>query len=155
MNKTSKILTVGALTFALGLSVNNFASSKVPANFNVAVVDVQKVVANSPQVNALKVEQKAKLSELTAFVEGAKTELAKEKDVKKQKALEEKYNKELNSKKSVIDQEYAKKLSAIDKSITDTIKTKATEANYDLVLAKSVVLVGGTDITNEITKALK
>lgn len=155
INKVTKILTLVAIAFTLGLLANNFAVSKVPANFNVAVIDVQKIVASAPQVNALKVEQKSKFSDLTKFVEEAKADLAKETDAVKKKALEEKYNKELNVRKNEIDKEYSKKLSAIDKSITETIKTKATKDGYDLVLVKSIVLVGGTDITDEITKSLK
>lgn len=155
MNKKVKFLTIGAVAFALGLSMNNFASSKVPANFNVAVVDVQKIVSSSAQVNTLKAEQKAKIDELVKFVEAAKADLAKEQNETKKKALEDKYNKELNAKKETIDKEYAKKLSTIDKDITDTIKNKANTENYDLVLSKSIVLVGGTDITNEIINAVK
>ena len=153
--KISKILTVGAVSFALGLSMNNFASSKIPGGFNVAVVDVQKIVQSSPQINALKVEQKNKLTDLVAFIENAKASLAKEPNEAKRKTLEEGYNKELNIKKDAIDKEYAKKLSNIDKDITSTIKEKAKSNNYDLVLTKNVVLVGGTDITAEITKGLK
>jgi len=155
MNNKSKILTIGAIAFALGLSMNNFASSKVPANFNVAIVDVQKVVENSPQIGALRVKQTNNFNELKAFVDKAKAELAKENDEAKKKTLEENYNKELNTKKAAMDKEYAKKLADIDLSIGNTIKAKAKEANYDLVLSKNVVFSGGTDITSEITKALK
>lgn len=155
MNTVSKSLTLIAVAFALGMSVNNFALSKVPANFSVAVVDVQKVVASSPQVDALKTQQKKNFSELAKFVEGAKADLAKEKDATKKKALEEKYGKELNDRKSTIERDYAQKLADIDKSISETIKTKAAKDGYDLVLTKNVVLVGGKDITDEIAKSLK
>ena len=50
---------------------------------------------------------------------------------------------------------YETKLLAIDKNITDTINAKAKENGYDLVLAKGAVLSGGTDITAEISKAVK
>lgn len=155
INKTTKLLALLAIAFTLGLSANNFASSKVPANFNVAVVDIQKVVASTPQVEALKIEQKNKLSNLAKFVEDARTNLTKEKNEVKRKTLEDKYNKELNIKKNEIDKEYSQKLSDIDKNITEIVKTKATKEGYDLVLAKSVVLIGGTDITAEIIKELK
>lgn len=155
INKASKFLALTAIAFTLGLSANNFATSKTPANFNVAVVDVQKIVASAPQVSALKIEQKNKIADLTKFVEYAKADLAKEKNEVKKKALEDKYNKELNVRKNILEKEYTQKLSAIDKSITETIKTNATENGYDLVLAKSTVLFGGTDITDEIAKNLK
>lgn len=155
MKKTSKILTITALALALGLSTNNFVSAKAHADFNVAVVDVQKIVESSPQINALKTEQGNKINGLAEFVEKARADVAKQTDDNKKKALEESYNKELNTRKQAIDQEFAKKLSEIDKSVTATIKAKAKAANYDLVLVKSSVLDGGTDITNEIVKSLK
>jgi len=69
----------------LGLSVTNFASAKGSATFNVAVVDTQRVVENSPMINALKTEQKNKLTDLGAFVEQARASVAKETDAIKKK----------------------------------------------------------------------
>lgn len=155
MNGKVKILTVTAFAFVLGLSINNFASSSVPPSYKVAVVDVQKVVNSSSQVNKLKAEQKDKIEKLSKFVADARKELAAEKDSAKQKALEQKYNKELDSRKTTIDSEYSKKLMEIDKNITQIIKKQATTDNYNLVLTKSVVLVGGTDITDKIAKLVK
>lgn len=154
MKKTSKFLTIGAVACILALSTNNFASAaKAPAGFKVAVVDIQKVVENSPQINALKTQQKNKITELVTFVENAKASLTKETNEAKKKTLEEGYNKELNVKKAEIDRDFAVKLTDIDKSIKFIIKAKST--GYDLVLTKNSVLEGGVDITNEVIKALK
>ena len=143
------------MSFVLGLSINNIASSEIPPGFKVAIVDVQAVVKNSSQVNNLKKEQQNKLTELKNFVESANAAIAKETNADKKKQLEEKYAQELISKKTALDKEYSKKLNDIDKSISETITAKAKSSNYDLVLAKNVVLAGGTDITSEITKMLK
>lgn len=159
--KISKKLVITAV--ALTLSINNFVMAKtapvkaasVPACFNVAVVDVQKVVENSPQINALKTDRKNKVEDLAKFVEKARTDVAKETDDNKKKALEDSYNKELNVRKDNIDKDYVKKLSTIDKDITTLIKTKAKEGKYDLILTKNSVINGGTDITSEIIKDLK
>lgn len=151
--KTFKILTITAVVLALSLSMNNFASAKSAADFSVAVIDTQKVVDNSPQICALKTAQKNKLNELASFVEKAKADVAKQTDAAKKKVLEDSYNKELNLRKTDIEKDYVKKLTEFDKSVKDIIKSKAS--NYDLVLVKSSVLEGGTDITNEIIKELK
>lgn len=153
MKKTSRFLVITAIAFAICLSANNFASAKGSAGFSVAVVDVQKVVENSPQINALKTEQKNKIADLVAFIEKAKADVSKQTDATKKKALEESYNKELNVKKQAIDKEYSKKLLDIDKNINDIIKAKSV--NYDLVLIKSTVINGGDDITDEVIKELK
>ena len=54
-----------------------------------------------------------------------------------------------------MEKEYASKLAAIDKSISDKIVVEAKNGGYDIVLAKGVVLYGGTDITNNVIKAVK
>jgi len=153
MNK--KYLAVGLVSLAIGFAVSSFAVSNPVATYKVAVVDVQKVVSSSKQVNTLKDEQRAKLEDLTKFVNNARGEVAKETDPAKKKALEEKYNKELQSKKEAIDKDYTNKLTNIDKAISAQIATKAKADGYDLVLAKSVILYGGKDITSEITKIVK
>ena len=155
MKNSLKFLTVSLVAFAIGLAAGNYAISDVPSNFKVAVVDVQKVVASSSQVKALKDEQKKKGQELAKFIETAKTNLAKEKDAKKKKALEEKYNKEFQAKRDAIAKNYETKLLAIDKNISSVIDKNAQANGYNLVLAKGVVLSGGTDITDAISKEVK
>lgn len=152
--KTSKILTLTAV--ALTLSINNFAISATwPKSNNIAVVDVQKIIESSPEITALKIDGKNKLNDLASFAEKARAEVAKETNATNKKTLEDSYNKELNIRKVALDQEYTKKLSDIDKNITSIIKTKAKSSGYSLVLVKSSVIDGGTDITNEIIKDLK
>ena len=153
MKNSIKYFALTLSAFVIGMTVNNYAISTVPSK--IAVVDVQKVVASSTQVKNLKAEREKKIQGLTSFVKTAREAVAKETDVKKKKALEDKYNKELNAKKEAIQKDYTNKLTAIDKSMTNIIAQKAKAANYDIVLAKGVVLYGGTDITAEITKAVK
>lgn len=155
MKNGLKILSISLIAFGLGLVASNYAMSDVPSDFKVAVVDVQKVVANSSQVKALKEEQKKKGQELAKFIETAKNNITKETDEKKRKSLEEKYNKEFQTKREAIAKNYETKLLAIDKNISTVIDENAKANGYNLVLAKGVVLSGGTDITAEITKALK
>ena len=155
MKNNMKMLTVALIAFGIGLTAGNYAVSDVPSNFKVAVVDVQQVVASSPQVKALKDEQKRKGQELTKFIETAKTAIDKEKDAAKKKALEQKYNKEFNAKRDAIANSYEAKLLSIDKSISTIIDTNAKNNGYNLVLAKGAVLSGGVDITPQIVKAVK
>lgn len=153
MNK--KILVIAIFAFALGVCTNNFAMSNVPANFKVGVVDVQKLVSNSKQVNALKDDQVKKAEELKNTIKKAQDEIAKETDKDKKQKLVKKYENDIAYIKNTNDKNYAKKLAEIDKSITKTIQDESKKAGYDLVLAKGMVLYGGADITNEIAKAVK
>lgn len=153
MNNKLKFLTVGLLTFAAGIAFSNYAMSDVPSK--IAVVDVQAVVNSSSQVQALKKEQQAKTKEIVTFIEKARKDVAAVTDVKKKQALEEKYNKELNSKKTAMDKNYSDKLTAIDATISKQIENQAKLGGYDIVLAKGVVLYGGSDITEAVKKAVK
>lgn len=156
--KRNKILTITAFVIALSF-FNTCVNAKGllinQSDFNVAVVDVQKVVECSPEISALKTSQKNDLESLVKFVEGAKADIAKEPNETKKKTLEESYNKELNIKKVNLDKEYSQKLSDYDKNITSLINKKAKLLGYNLVLTKNSVLNGGTDITSEIIKELK
>ncbi len=153
MNKKIKFLVVGLSTFVIGLTLGNFAMSDVPSK--IAVVDVASVVASSSQVKALKKEQEAKTKEIVSFIEKARKDVAATTDVKKKQALEDKYNKELASKKAAMDKNYAAKLTAIDSTISKQIEAQAKAAGYDIVLAKGAVLYGGSDITEAVKKAVK
>lgn len=155
MNNKINFLSVALIAFAIGLSTNNFAMSGVPANFNVAIVDIQQLVSSSANVNALKEKQKKGQQDLVNFAKNAREDVAKVKDETKKKALEDKYNKQLNDMKNAMDEGYRKDLKEIDNNMTKVIQEQAKSKNYDLVLSKSIVLFGGTDITAEISKAVK
>ncbi len=155
MKNGIKFVAIALAAFVIGITAANFAVSDVPSSFKVAVVDVQKIVASSAQVKALKEEQSKKGEELAKFVETAKANLEKEKDAKKKKALEAKYEKEFKVKRELMAKNYETKLMNIDKSITSVINTKAAQDGYSLVLAKNVVLSGGTDITEEVANEVK
>lgn len=120
------------------------------AEDKVAVVDLQRIVSNSLQVKQLKQEHSRKMEELNKIVVNARGEIANETDANKIVQLEEKYTKEFNTKKATLEKDYNSRLNAIEKNIKDEITRKAQKDNYDYVFAKSVLLYGGKDITNEI-----
>ena len=155
MKNSFKVLTIAAAAFMVGIATSNYAISDIPSNFKVAVVNVPKLVESSAQVKALKEQNTKNVQELAKFGETAQNAIAKEKDPKKQKALKEKYQKEFQTKRSAMTKTYENKLIEIDKNISSIITTQAKAKGYNLVLAKSAVLVGGTDITDEIAAQVK
>ena len=151
MNNYVKALTFGCAAFVIGMGVNNLAMSDALGNCNkVAVVDVQQVVAASSQVNDLKKENQAKTNEIINFIEKARKDVAATTDADKKKALEEKYSKELNTKREAYGLEYNNKMMAIQNNILNAVAEQARANNYDIVLAKDVVLYGGDDITESL-----
>ncbi len=125
-------------------------SNSVIAAENIAVVDLQKIVSNSAQVKQLKQEHAKKMEELNKIVVNARGEISNTTDSAKILQLEEKYTNEFNSKKAALEKDYSTRLSAIEKNIRDEIAKKAQQDKYDYVFAKSVLLYGGKDITNDI-----
>ncbi len=121
----------------------------------VAVVDLQKIVNKSGQVQALKKEQENKNKEMAQFIKKAGEDIKKQTDVEKKKALAKKYDNELKVKRDANAKNYKMKLEAADKNISNTIIQQAKLMGYDLVLTKGVVLYGGDDITESILKVVK
>lgn len=132
-----------------------FSVGEVFAEDKIAVVDLQQLVSNSSQVKQLKQEHSKKLAELDKIIVNARGEIANEKDQAKILLLEDKYMKEFNTKKEALERDYNNRLSAIEKNIKTEISKKAQNDDYDYVFAKSVVLYGGKDITNELIKNIK
>ncbi len=148
-----KILTVSLIigAFAAGYSINNIAISKTQPEYRVAIIDIQKIVANSSEIKALKSEQEKQVQNMQLTINKAREEIAKEKDPKKVAELEEKYRNEINQQKLALDTSYNNKLTAIDSKIKTAVVEKARSMNYNLVLPKNMTLFGGDDITEQVS----
>ncbi len=149
--KLKNTITLSLASLIL-LTTSAFAAPEAP---KIAVVDIQKVVASSAQVKALKSTQDARNKELTDFIKKAQADVNKQTDDKNKKALASKYEKQLVAKREAYAKDYATKLKATDASITEQIGKKATEMGYTMVLPKSAVVYGGDDITATILKVIK
>ena len=125
------------------------------ADDKIAVVDLQQLVSNSAQVKQLKQEHSKKINELDKIIVNARGEISNEKDPAKILLIEDRYMKEFNTKKDTLERDYNNRLSVIEKNIKGEIAKKAQKDGYDYVFAKSVVLHGGKDITNELVGAIK
>ena len=139
-------LTLMALFLGSGLAM---------AEQKIAVVDVQAVVSKSAQVQALKKEQQAKMLDLEKWLKTAQADVEKQKTQEGKDKLLKKYNTEFAKKREAIAKDYALRLQAVDKSITDTISTTAKAKGYNMVISKGVVVFGGDDITAEVQKVVK
>ena len=143
------IKKICSLALLLAFCTPVFAVEKV------AVIDVQKVVNKSAQVQALKKEQEAKSKEIRNFIKKANDEIKAQTDEKKKQDLVKKYEKELSAKREANAKVYKTKLEAIDKTISATINNYAKTNGYDLVIVRGAVLYGGDDITEAVSKVVK
>lgn len=158
MKKVSKLMTI-AMAAVLAIGSANVATAAVAnsnTTFKYAVVDVPRVVENSQQVANLKKQRQEQERLFSKSLQDAQKKLQAETNATKKKALEDSLTKSLNAQKDKMNQEYAQKLQAIDKNISAVIAQQARANGYKLVVAKSVVLYSeGTDITNDVMKAVK
>ena len=143
-----KVLSLTLMALILGSGI-------ATAEQKIAVVDVQAVVSKSAQVQALKKEQQAKMQDLEKWLKTAQADVEKQKTQEGKEKLLKKYNAEFAKKKEAIAKDYAARLQAVDKSITDTISTQARLKGYNMVISKGVVVFGGDDITADVQKVVK
>lgn len=146
--KNGFLLVLAGLLLSVGLC----ACSKVQ---KIAIVDVQAVVNKSEQVQALKKEQEEKLQALEQWIKTAQNDVETQELKANKEELLKKYNDELARKREAITREYQEKLQEIDRSITDTIKQTAKDKGYGMVISKSIVIMGGDDITADVQESVK
>ena len=127
---------------------------KSSATLDVAVVNLKKVVSQSPKIKAIRDENAKKMKELSDWIEGTKKEIDAEKNKEKHQKLAEQYQKLAKEKELFIKQEYDRKIKDIDEELTNLIENVAQQAGYSTVLVNTSVVTGGKDITNDIIKEI-
>ena len=138
------------LFFFAGYHLNNTAISF--PRYKVAVVDVGKIMEQSPEVKALKVSQDKQMKDLNNLIAKAQNEIINETDKNKAIQIESNYRKEIENKRNAMDDEYSKKVNEITENIKVLISKEAKKSDYNLVLPTGMVITGGDDITQNIIK---
>ena len=151
MNRNN-VWFIGAclLFFIAGYTMNDVAIS-LP-RYKVAVVDINKVMDKSSELQSLKNSQEKQAKELDTLISKAQNELANEHDPNKFLQLEANYKKQIETKRNAIDEEYNKKIIKITSNIKSLISTEAKKTDYNLVLPAGMVITGGDDITENVIK---
>lgn len=111
---------------------------------NVGVIDVNKVMTDSPQVKQFQDQLNAKGKELSDQLEKEKATLSPADFQKRQEAL---YAEFMKTKQDMEGQ--------IDSSIKQTLEGISKDKKLSVVLYKNGVAQGGTDITDEVIKRLQ
>ena len=111
---------------------------------NVGVLDVNKVMTESPKVKQFQEQLNTKGKELGEQLEKDKASMSPEEFQKKQEAA---YGDFMKMKQDMEGQ--------IDTSIKQTLDQVAKEKKLGVVLYKNGVAQGGTDITEEVIKKMQ
>ena len=141
--------TTSAKTSTTSTTKSSMDTSKI------AVVDVQRIVSQTPSVLALRQERQNQLMGLQQWVNSANAEINQQTDQNTKAALFQKYQTELNQRQQALQSDYAKKVQTIDAELSKLISDEAKKSGYDYVFAKGIVVFGGTDITESVAKSLK
>jgi outer membrane protein len=110
----------------------------------IGILDVNKVMSESPKVKALQDQLNTKAKELGDQLEKDKASLSNEEFQKKQETA---YNDFLKIKQDLESQ--------VDTSIKQSVEAVAKEKNLGVVLYKNSVSHGGTDITDDVIKRMQ
>lgn len=141
------------LVFCVGYNLNESAISF--PKYKVAVVDVSKILAHSPQAQELKRMQEKETEELNTLISKAQNELLNETDKNKIVQKEASYRKQIEEKKLDMEKKYTTKLEQINENVKTLVSNQAHKENYNLVLPVGMVISGGDDITDKIVKNMK
>ena len=139
------IFVIGCFTLAMSAGgFGNSVASAAGSESAIGVVDYQVLVSQYP-----------KLEQLNTEMEKAKNEARAEFDSKSQNMNDqqkEEYYRQLQERLQV---KFKELDDALRKDIDEVIKKVADKKGLKVVVEKSTVIYGGTDITDEVAKSLQ
>ncbi|MDD3593402.1 MAG: OmpH family outer membrane protein [Candidatus Gastranaerophilales bacterium] len=139
-------LSVGVLTICAAAAIHpSFAAT--------ATVDVEKVLAEYKKAQTFAQQFKAEEVGLEKFLVDARSQVKAATTEIERTNIEKKLEKELQEKAQKIKAEQIKRLQEIETDVYKAIE-KVTAKKYDLVLKKTAVILGGSDISNDVIKEL-
>ncbi len=140
MNKQMRMALVLVLVFVAALALAGCNSNQQ----TVGVLDVNKVMSDSPKVKQLQEQLNVKGKELSDQLEKDKAGLSAEEFQKRQETA---YGEFLKVKQDLETQ--------IDSSIKQAIEQVSTEKKLGVVLYKNSVAQGGTDVTDAVIQKMQ
>jgi outer membrane protein len=111
---------------------------------SIGVVDVNKVVSDSPKLKAMQEELNTKGKELSDQLEKDKASMPAEEFQKKQQEV---YNQFMQVKQDMESQ--------FDTTMKQTLEQVAKDKKLGVILYKNGVAQGGTDVTDDVIKKLQ
>jgi Skp family chaperone for outer membrane proteins len=135
------------------VSILSSFSSKADAG-QFGVVDLNKVVDNYSKAQEVTADLKMKEAELQKFLDDAQNKIKAAASPVEKKGLESKLGEQFNIKRSAYAKEQTEKWQVIEDDIYKTIEDLTKQKKFEMVFSKPGVVIGGTDITEEVIKSL-
>lgn len=142
MKNTAKLACLLLVMFAATVFISGCTA--FGGQNNIGILDVNRVMNESPKVKQFQDQLNAKGKELSDQLEKDKPGLSSEEFQKRQEAA---YNDFVKTKQDLEGQ--------IDASIKQTLEQISKEKKLGVVLYKSGVAQGGTDITDDVIKRMQ
>ena len=130
-------------------------ASEQKAAPKIGIVDIQKLVSQTPSVLALRQERQQQNVALQQWVNAVNAQIAQELNQANRNRMTQQYQLELNQRQQAIQAAYAQKVQSIDAELSKMIADVAKKEKLEYVFAKGIVVYGGTDITDKIADAMK
>ena len=121
---------------------------------DMGVVDLNKVIDNYTEAQKVAADLKVKENELQSFVEEAQKKIKDGKTPVEKKNLEDKFSEEFNIKRNAYVKAQSEKWDKVEDNILKGIQEIYTRKKMEMVFNKQSVILGGTDITDELIKNL-
>ena len=144
---TMKKLIVSLVTIVMltvGMNVGLAAPKGELPSSSVGILDVSRVIAESPKVKALQEELNQIGRAYAAQLEAEEPNLSPE---------------ELKQKQAIVYQKFVSKKQELEGQVDQSIKQALTEVakakKISIIFYKNSVAFGGTDITSEVIKSMK
>lgn len=148
MRSFKKCLTMLGVALAISfVSLQTFASE-------VGVVDLDNILANYTKAQDISADLKVKEADLNKFVVDAQKKLNSASTPLEKKNLEDKLTNDFKQKTQDFRDLQAKQYKMLEDNVYSAITTVSKSKKLDVILNKSSVLIGGTDITNEVLSLL-
>ncbi|EGO62897.1 OmpH family outer membrane protein [Acetonema longum] len=142
--KKSMICLMTIVMVMLGANVGVAAPQSGSQSSSIGVIDVDRIMAESPKVKALQEQLNQVAKSYTDQLEAEKPNLSPEEYEKKREIV---YQKFLRKKQELEKQ--------VDQSLKQALEAVAKTKKLSLILYKNSVAFGGTDITSEVIKVMK
>jgi outer membrane protein len=139
MKQSTKVSLLLVMVFAASLLLGGCGT-----NQSVGVVDVNKVVSDSPKLKGLQEQLNEKGKELSDQLEKDKASLSPEEFQKKQQVA---YDEFMKIKQDMEGQ--------FDTTMKQTLEQVAKDKKLGVILYKNGVAQGGTDVTDDVIKKLQ
>lgn len=154
--KLQKLLlaAIVASTLAAPSQMSQTIQAAELTNQNVGFIDVNYIVNNSKETQALKAKQDALTVELQKFGITEKEKMMNSKSSLSKQDLEKELIKKVTLKKEDLEKQYRENFISVQQKIKTAVAQVEKKKHIDLVFTKDSLVSGGIDLTKDVIEVL-